>query len=107
MMSRPSDFKRLAFSATTIIALGLARPMRRASAGIANLVVSFGGTSVSIAAAGTAGRKREMLAQRTSSTRSDRPALRGFPHVFLLLLLALATLPGCKSTQVRQVEDAA
>ena len=48
-----------------------------------------------------------MLAQRTSSTRSDRPALRGFPHVFLVVLLAIATLPGCKSTQVRQVEDAA
>jgi hypothetical protein len=47
-----------------------------------------------------------MLSQRTSSTGPDRPALRGFPHVLLLLLLAVATLPGCMSTQVRQAEDA-
>ena len=31
MMSRPSDFRRLAFSATAMMALGLARLMRRAS----------------------------------------------------------------------------
>src|SRR3546814_3496755 len=35
MMSRPSALSCLAFSATTMIALGLARPMRLASWGIA------------------------------------------------------------------------
>src|SRR3546814_19320155 len=35
MMSRPSALSCLAFSATTMIALGLARPMRSASLGLA------------------------------------------------------------------------
>src|SRR5690606_39575012 len=34
MMSRPSDFRRLAFSAISMIALGLARPMRLAKWGM-------------------------------------------------------------------------
>jgi hypothetical protein len=34
MMSRPSAFSFLAFSATTMMALGLARPTRLASCGI-------------------------------------------------------------------------
>src|SRR3546814_18452497 len=38
MMSRPSDFRRLAFSAISMIALGLARPMRLANWGMRDLV---------------------------------------------------------------------
>src|SRR5690606_17894424 len=34
MMSRPSDFRRLPFSAISMIALGLARPMRLANGGM-------------------------------------------------------------------------
>jgi hypothetical protein len=46
-----------------------------------------------------------MLAQGMLSAAVRRPAGRGFSIVFVLLLLIVAALPGCMSTQVRQVED--
>ena len=111
MMSRPSALSRLAFSATTMIALGLARPMRRASSGIARTSSRRGerrsGDVSPRRLPETAGRKPEMLAQGMLSAAVRRPAGRGFSIVFVLLLLIVAALPGCMSTQVRQVEDEA
>src|SRR5690349_12620840 len=109
MMSRPSDFKRLAFSATTMIAPGLPRPTRRASSGIAKTSAGRTGRrtgDLPNRLRETAEGKREMLSQGMLSAAVRRPAGRGWYVLFLLLLLVLAALAGCTSTQVRQVEDA-
>src|SRR4249919_4123862 len=100
MMSRPSDLSRLAFSATSMIALGLARPMRRASSGIAENLFGDGGKP--------AGRKRGMLSQRTSNIGPNTLPRTGFRVAWgALALLAGLALSGCSSTQVRTATDAA
>src|SRR5690606_5281666 len=78
MMSRPSDFRRLAFSAICMIALGLARPMRRASWGI--LVTSGGVRDRAGTTAKPAEISPKMVARETfRDLRSAAPPTAGRP----------------------------